>query len=371
MGFEFVDKERVTVLDLIAQASASTPGLAPPGPPPGPMSQEDPPGASEAPLDPSRQAPAGSPSQGTETQHGGKPEDLEGRIEWLTAELEAVPDPRARGLAEELLSAVLELHGEGLGRMLELVDEAGSAGAPIRQALVDDGVVASLLLIHDLYPVSLEERVEEGLASVQPYMESHGGGVELLSLVDGVARLRLQGSCDGCAASSATLELAIKKALMETAPDLAGLEVEGAVEPPSADVEVSGTPLPIAPKPARLSPSAPQAEAALPPVSGWLEVDGLSHLPVGAQAAVPAGGTELLVANVNDTLLAYLNACAACDSPLEGGALEEGVLACPSCSARFDLPRAGRCVDGDAQLQLAPVPLLRDGPTRVRVALTA
>jgi len=364
MGFEFADKERVTVLDLMAQATATTPGLAPPGPPPGPMSQEEP-GASEAPLDPTR--------TGTR-QGGGKPEDLEGRIEWLTAELEALPDARTRGLVEELVSAVLELHGEGLGRVLELVDEAGSAGSPIREALVDDGVVASLLLIHDLYPVSLEERVAEALASVQPYMESHGGGVELLSLQDGVARLKLQGSCDGCSASSATLELAIKKALMETAPDLAGLEVE----PPSAEVELSGTPLPIAPKPARLSPAAPAEAAAtpsalpaaMPPVSGWLEVDGLGNLGVGEHAAVPAGGTVLLVANVNDTLLAYLNSCAGCDSPLEGGALEEGVLACPSCSVRFDLPRAGRSVD-DTQLQLAPVPLLRDGPTRVRVALTA
>jgi Fe-S cluster biogenesis protein NfuA/nitrite reductase/ring-hydroxylating ferredoxin subunit len=364
MGFKFADKERVTVLDLMAEASATTPGLGPPGPPPGPMSQEAP-GESEAPLDPTRQPMTGH-------RQGGKPEDLEGRIEWLTAELEALPDPRARGLAEELVSAVLELHGEGLGRVLELVDEAGSAGAPIREALVDDGVVASLLLIHDIYPVPLEERVAAALASVQPYMESHGGGVEVLSLQDGVARLRLQGSCDGCAASSATLELAIKKALMEAAPDLVGLEVEGAVDPPSANGGVSGTPLPIVPKPARLSPAAPAGEtAAMPPVSGWLEVDGLGRLPVGAKAAVPAGGTELLVANVNDTLLAYLNTCAACDSPLEGGVLEEGVLACPSCSARFDLPRAGRSVDDDDGLQLAPVPLLRDGPTRVRVALTA
>jgi Fe-S cluster biogenesis protein NfuA/nitrite reductase/ring-hydroxylating ferredoxin subunit len=379
MGFEFADKERVTVLDLMAEAAATTPGLAPPGPPPGPMSQETSEG-SQAPLDPSRQpASATLPSEGAGSPQGAKPEDLEGRIEWLTAELEALPDSRTRGLAEELVSGVLELHGKGLGRVLELVDEAGSAGAPIREALVDDGVVASLLLIHDLYPVSLEERVAEALASVQPYMESHGGGVELLSLQDGVARLRLHGSCDGCAASSATLELAIKKALMETAPDLVGLDVEGAVEPPSANGDMSGTPLPIVPKPARLSvprdgvsPAAPAGEtAAMPPVSGWLEVDGLGDLPAGATAAVPAGGTVLLVANVNDTLLAYLNTCAACDSPLEGGALEEGVLACPSCSVRFDLPRAGRSVDDDKQLQLAPVPLLRDGPTRVRVALTA
>ena len=58
-------------------------------------------------------------------------------------------------------------------------------------------------------------------------MESHGGNVELLSLEDGVARIHLQGSCSDCSASSVTLELAIKQALEEAAPDLEGLEVEG------------------------------------------------------------------------------------------------------------------------------------------------
>ena len=67
----------------------------------------------------------------------------------------------------------------------------------------------------------------EALDNVRPYMESHGGNVELVSLEDGVARIRLEGSCDGCPASSSTLELAIKTALEETAPDLLGIEVEG------------------------------------------------------------------------------------------------------------------------------------------------
>ncbi len=58
-------------------------------------------------------------------------------------------------------------------------------------------------------------------------MESHGGNVELLSLEHGVARIHLRGSCSDCSASSVTLELAIKQALEEAAPDLEGLEVEG------------------------------------------------------------------------------------------------------------------------------------------------
>jgi hypothetical protein len=49
--------------------------------------------------------------------------------------------------------------------------------------------------------------------------------------------------------------------------------------------------------------------------------------------------------------------------------LSDGVLACPSCERRFFLPRAGRSLDED-KLQLAPVPLLRDG-TAAKVALHA
>ena len=92
-------------------------------------------------------------------------------------------------------------------------------------------MIGSLMLIHDLYPVPLETRVQEALASVRPYMESHGGDVELLRLEDGIAHLRLVGHCHGCPASAATLELAIKEAIDDAAPDLLGLEVEGVAEP--------------------------------------------------------------------------------------------------------------------------------------------
>ena len=63
-------------------------------------------------------------------------------------------------------------------------------GAELRERLAADGVVASLMLIHGLYPVGLDERVAEALDSVRPYMESHGGNVELLGIEDGVARIQ-------------------------------------------------------------------------------------------------------------------------------------------------------------------------------------
>jgi Fe-S cluster biogenesis protein NfuA len=159
-----------------------------------------------------------------------RPEALTERVERLIELSEQIPDPGARELVGDLTSAIMDLYGEGLARIGAALRDAGPAGAELRERLIADGVVASLLLMHDLHPVPLQERVLAALDSVRPYMESHEGGVELLEIEDGVARLRLQGSCHGCAASQATLELAIKEALDEHAPDLLGMEVEGVAE---------------------------------------------------------------------------------------------------------------------------------------------
>ncbi len=157
------------------------------------------------------------------------PEELVERVQELLGSLDEIADPVAQQRVQELIGTVLELYGAGLERVLGIVSDAGDDALPIRNALLDDGVVSSLLLIHGLYPISLEERVMEALDSVRPFLASHGGNVELLSVEDGVARLRLEGSCNGCPASAATLENALQEAIDATAPDLLGLEVEGVV----------------------------------------------------------------------------------------------------------------------------------------------
>jgi Fe-S cluster biogenesis protein NfuA len=157
------------------------------------------------------------------------PEELVERVQELLGSLDEIADPFAQQRVQELIGAVLELYGAGLDRILGVVADAGEPGLPIRDALLDDGIVASLLLIHGLYPVSLEERVTQALDSVRPFLASHGGNVELISVEEGVARLQLQGSCNGCPSSAATLEHALREAIDAAAPDLLGLEVEGAV----------------------------------------------------------------------------------------------------------------------------------------------
>ena len=275
-------------------------------------------------------------------------EALVGRVEELTAQLDSIGDPFARACAEDLVGALMGLYGEGLERMFEAIAEEGSES--LRDRLTEDGVVASLMLIHGLYPVDLATRVQEALDSVRPYMESHGGNVELLGIEDGIAKLRLEGSCNGCPASASTMELAIEQALQDAAPDLEGIDVEGVTAAPPGAFEL------------------PMVGGGAP-VSGWLALEGLDRLVPGAVMGASAGGRALVVANVAGDLLAYRNRCAGCGGTLDHGDLAGGTLHCPSCTRGFELPRAGRCVS-EEDLQLEPVPLLRDGAT-VRVAVAA
>src|SRR5579864_5973943 len=111
----------------------------------------------------------------------------------LTEALDALEDGAAKETAEELVAAVVGLYGEGLARVMDALGDDTAAVGEVRERLAADGVVSSLLLVHDLYPVPLETRVLEALASVRPYLESHGGDVELERIEAGVAHLRLVG----------------------------------------------------------------------------------------------------------------------------------------------------------------------------------
>jgi Fe-S cluster biogenesis protein NfuA len=149
------------------------------------------------------------------------------RIEELVQTLERGADPSLRAPALELMQGLLALHGAGLERLLEIAFDTG--GRALIERLAADELVASLLLLYDLHPVELDARVRQALASVRPQLEAHSGNVELLSIADGIVRLRLQGNCHGCPSSAATLRQLIEQAIYESAPDVRAIEVEGVV----------------------------------------------------------------------------------------------------------------------------------------------
>jgi Fe-S cluster biogenesis protein NfuA len=143
------------------------------------------------------------------------------RIEELLGRLRAAGDPGTADTAEEIVRLVVELYGAGLERTVEL------AGPEVLERLVEDELVASLLVLHGLHPMDTETRVVEALDRVRPYLGSHAGGVELLGVdPEGVVHLLLEGSCDGCPSSVLTVKQAIERAIEEAAPEVTAVEVE-------------------------------------------------------------------------------------------------------------------------------------------------
>lgn len=136
-------------------------------------------------------------------------------------------DPEARQTAETCLQTLMEFYGHGLKRILRLLSIDGAGGKKLKEDLTADPVVSSLLLIHGLHPVDLKTRLQGAVEKVLPYLKSHGGGVEVVSLVEEVAILRVTGNFNTGVASPLTLETAIKEAVAEACPDLVELRVEG------------------------------------------------------------------------------------------------------------------------------------------------
>ena len=157
------------------------------------------------------------------------------RVEELIREIETVADPDTRAKAVELVQSLMDFHGAGLERLMEIVAEAGEPGYAVFDNFARDALVSNLLLLYGLHPLELEVRVRQALDKVRPSLATHGGAVELLSIEEGIVRLRMQtGSGHSCPSTAMTLKQTVEAAIYEAAPDLTALEVEGVAEQPAA-----------------------------------------------------------------------------------------------------------------------------------------
>ena len=239
--------------------------------------------------------------------------------------------------------SIIELYGEGLTRIVRELAEQGDEALLLR--LAGDGV--------DRQP-DADPRPLPGAAR-----GARGGGARERAPVHGVARRRraaaaaratasrtseLVGHCHGCPASAATLELAIKEALDEAAPDLLGLEVEGVAEAkPDTQAARDGVHAARRRPPERRAGCRSSRPGAIEP---------------GTFRALALEGVDLVVANVDGNVLAYRDHCAACAASLRRCDARGPVpRRARRAGARSTSPRAGRAAAGLGQLD--PVPLLR------------
>ncbi|MDR6506234.1 NifU family protein [Arthrobacter oryzae] len=307
----------------------------------------------------------------------------------------------ARGRAEELVRQVTDLYGSGLARILEILDDRGKLDDATLDALTADELVSSLLVIHGLHPQDLETRVTAALDSVRPYLGSHGGNVELLDVSpEGVVRLRLLGTCQGCPSSSVTLKFAVEEAIESAAPEVTDIQVveeeARAATPAVIPVDAllvrlnhpadagtqggtgtadGGTPGGAGTVPSPGSPGHWQEHAP----GSWEAVPEIAGLEQGEVAGFMVGGYPVLACRTGQDLYAYRDYCPRCTGSMAGASLQRalagavggGLLRCPACRAHFDVRQAGSCLE-DRSLHLDPLPLLvRAGVMSVAVPLVS
>ena len=68
----------------------------------------------------------------------------------------------------------------------------------------------------------MEEKVKEVLDNeIRPYLQSHGGDVEFVSVdEEGNVSVKLKGACAGCAGAIMTLKNLVEQALKEKIPEI-------------------------------------------------------------------------------------------------------------------------------------------------------
>ena len=70
----------------------------------------------------------------------------------------------------------------------------------------------------------MKERVQESLNKIRPMLQADGGDVELVSVEDGVVKVRLQGACAGCPMSQMTLKNGIERFLKQEISEVISVE---------------------------------------------------------------------------------------------------------------------------------------------------
>ena len=92
--------------------------------------------------------------------------------------------------------------------------------SPFEDILLSDPDEAS---VEHLVGDALIARVREVLEEVRPMVQSDGGDIELLDIIDDVVGVRLTGNCIGCPSSQATLRQGIERKLKQRIPQLKGI----------------------------------------------------------------------------------------------------------------------------------------------------
>ena len=280
-------------------------------------------------------------------------ERLAGAVDDALVAVEGLDDD-ARRAARELQEAIEAFHKPALVKMVQTLRD-DPRGKELLFELVDDPHVRSVFALHGIIRADPMTRARQALASVRPYLQSHGGDVELVRIEDGAAFVRLQGSCNGCSMSAVTLRDGVEEALVGLA-EVDRVEVLDD-EPTTAFIPIDS----IGRKPR----AAPDAGWVKGPATTDVAEGSMLRFDVTGENAAGSVSESFVVTNVARKFAVFRNACVHQGLTLDGGMIDDGVLVCPWHGFRFEAT-TGECISAPgAQLDQVPT-RIDDGHVWVR-----
>ncbi len=147
------------------------------------------------------------------------------RLGTLVGELDQMPGGGSKVAARDLVQLLMEVHGAGLERIMEIVFESGVPGTALIDRLGQDPIVRNLLLLYSLHPDDMETRVSKALDMAGARLRKLDAEVELVSIQNGAIQVRLRTSGHGCGSTMKNLRAIVEESIYDLAPDLTSLTI--------------------------------------------------------------------------------------------------------------------------------------------------
>lgn len=66
----------------------------------------------------------------------------------------------------------------------------------------------------------MREKIEKALEAIRPALQADGGDIQLVSVENGIVKVRLTGACGGCPMSGVTMTEGVEQAIKKAAPQI-------------------------------------------------------------------------------------------------------------------------------------------------------
>lgn len=270
-------------------------------------------------------------------------ETLAQKVDEAIAEVRALDD-KPQNSAMNMKRAIEEFHKFGLIKLVQHL-KADERGKELLFELIDEPSIYAIFAMHGIVRADVPTRVERVIEMVRPYMQSHGGDVELVEVEHDTVYLRLHGACNGCSMSSVTLRNGVEEALNEHVPEIKNIEV--IPNEPSVGMVTLET---------------------ITVQKGWVTGPTVEEVQEGRPFRLDTDdGVSIVIFKIDNQIHAFHNMCAHQGLPIDGGLMdvEAKTITCPYHGFCFDAT-SGECLTAP-QAQLEPFPVrIEDGIIQVR-----